>query len=1538
MKTITLKLNFLLVFLFISFTGVAQDTYPTVGIIGTATPKADWETSVPMDLLFADNPHQWVLNVQLTQGEMKFRANNSWTVNWGNSDYPTGTGSQDGPNINVPATGFYTIYFNSSTGAYLFALDPPVYETVGIIGDATSSGWAAAVPMTVNANDPHSWSLESITLTAGEIKFLADNNWDVMSWGGHSFPEGTAYSSGNNIGVTAGEYSVTFNDVTGKYLFKILNAPTYQTVGIIGSATDKGWESSTPMNLVAGKENDWILTTYLTAGELKFRANDSWAINWGASAFPMGTATYNTGNLTIPESGYFTIRFNDYTGTYSFTEENPVSYNSVGILGSATGTWDESTPMQKGTDGHTWTLENFELTAGEVKFRVDNKWATNWGGTEFPSGTATLIGPNIPVIPGFYNINFNDFTREYHFELVGSASGGIVTLDPAFPTAEEQVTITYDATKGISSLGGAAKVYMHSGVILSGPEGIAWSNVVGNWGQDNGVGEMTPVEGEPGKWQITLPSIREYYTVEGGIPVFRLGMVFRSADGTKTGKSDTEGDIFVNINPGDFVRFTEPVASEIFGVAGEQLQFSAEASGVAENISIEINDGSGWASVAQVNNSQTISYQYTFSTSGAIQLRVTAQIGGKTVSSEKTLSIYIRQPNNIAELPEGMKNGINYDPSDNTKVNLVLLAPQKEFVYLVGDFNNWKISEAYQMNQTPDKKNFWIELTGLESQKKYVYQYWVDGTIKIGDPYADKVADPYSDGNIPAHVYPNPVAYDKTEYGIATVLQTGQQPYQWNFPEVVGGRPANEDLVIYELLVRDFVESHNYAGVIEKLPYLKSLGVNAIELLPIMEYENNESWGYNPTYLFAPDKYYGSKNDLKAFIDKAHEMGMVVLLDMVLNHQFGQSPMVQMYFDKTNQKPAANSPWFNPDATHPFNVGYDMNHESPYTKNYIDDVNRYWIEEYKFDGYRFDLSKGFTQQNNPNNIGAWSAYDQSRIDILTRMSDVIWSTDAGAYIIMEHLADNSEEKVLADYGIMLWGNMNHQYNEVVMGNTSENLSWTLASTRGWNDKNLVSYMESHDEERLMVRALNYGVSNGDYDIKQMATALERVKLASAFYYPVPGPKMIWQFGELGYDYPINYNGRTGNKPIPWSGADGLAYDEDEDRMKLYRTKAAMINLVNDFPDVFEDGQFSWTPAGQIRKITINHEEMNVNIIGNFGVTVGNAEVNFQKTGTWYDFYSGQKFVVNSTANTIALSPGEFHILVDGPVNFPEVNPTLNTFIFLSAPTELQAEFTQPFLVAVNWKDNSAGESGYVVERRGEGDAEFVSVATLDKNVEEYFDTAAMDGVTYEYRVKAFSASEGDSGWSNVDVVDLPLLAPTNLNVVLADARSVVLHWQDRSSHESGYTVERAMENGNIRTPYEAVAVLPVNATTFTDTQLRTGITYYYRVIAKDSDENSEYSNVVNIRPADGLKDQLAKSISMYPNPASNVVNISTTLQVNQTTKFQIVNLQGMVVKTFQLQPGTQSVELEVSNLVNGIYIVHEVNSETSFGKLLMVKR
>ncbi len=203
----------------------------------------------------------------------------------------------------------------------------------------------------------------------------------------------------------------------------------------------------------------------------------------------------------------------------------------------------------------------------------------------------------------------------------------------------------------------------------------------------------------------------------------------------------------------------------------------------------------------------------------------------------------------------------------------------------------------------------------------------------------------------------------------------------------------------------------------------------------------------------------------------------------------------------------------------------------PGPKTFVDRVNAHWINEYHVDGYRFDFTKGFT-----NKPGDGWAYDASRINILKRMATSIWNADSDAYVILEHLSDNSEEKVLSDFGMMLWGNLNYSYNEATMGyheNNKSNFSQISYKVRGWNDPHLVGYMESHDEERLMYKNLEHGNASGAYNIKELNTALERMELAGAFFFTVPGPKMIWQFGELGYDYSIDDPCRVCNKPIRW---------------------------------------------------------------------------------------------------------------------------------------------------------------------------------------------------------------------------------------------------------------------------------------------------------------------------------------------------------------------------------------------------------------------
>jgi glycosidase len=546
------------------------------------------------------------------------------------------------------------------------------------------------------------------------------------------------------------------------------------------------------------------------------------------------------------------------------------------------------------------------------------------------------------------------------------------------------------------------------------------------------------------------------------------------------------------------------------------------------------------------------------------------------------------------------------------------------------------------MYKTPDGERFWRPVEDLEPGKEYIFQYLVDGNLRIGDPYADKISDP-DDKYISVQTYPGLIPYPSgktTE--VASVLQTDQQPYPWEVTSFTP--PKTTDMVIYELLLRDFTAAHDYPSLIDTLNYLKRLGVNTIELMPVMEFEGNISWGYNPDFLFAPDKYYGTKNGLKQFIDAAHKEGIAVIFDIVLNHQFGKSPLVRLYWDGANNRPAEDNPWFNPIPKHPYNVGYDFNHQSQQTVDYCIRVLRYWIAEYHIDGYRFDLSKGFTQKNSyPDNVGLWGQYDADRINTLNAYHAAILSAKADGILILEHFADNSEEKVLSGNGMLLWGNMNYSYNEATMGwNSNSDFSWISYLERGWANPNVVGYMESHDEERLAYRNVTYGnFSNNNHNVKDTTISIERLGMAAAFFFTVPGPKMIWQFGELGYDYSINYPSGTSAsrldpKPIRWD------YFSEWRRKYLYNTYSSLIGLKTG-NDAFETANFSMEVSGPFKKIHLNSNEMDVAIIGNFDVEPGTIDPSFQKTGTWYDYFSGDSISVVNTSDAISLLPGEFHI-------------------------------------------------------------------------------------------------------------------------------------------------------------------------------------------------------------------------------------------------------------------------------------------------------
>lgn len=290
----------------------------TVGIIGSGSPGG-WDVDVDMRLADATRVDRstWTATLYLTAGAVKFRAMDGWDTNWGASGFPTGTGTQNGPDIPIATAGYYRVVFNDETGAYTFtALTTPVFASVGVVGPAQAGGWDADTNLTKDPNDPHLWT-GVLTLSDGEAKFRADDAW-TNNWGGSTAPSGNATKDGPNIPVTGATYFIRFNDATGEYSLMAQNRSTpYVKMGLVGPAQAGGWDADTDLTKNPANPFLWSKILVLTEGDAKFRADDAWDANWGATTFPSGLGVNNGPNIPAKAGTYF-ITFNSGTGEYTF--------------------------------------------------------------------------------------------------------------------------------------------------------------------------------------------------------------------------------------------------------------------------------------------------------------------------------------------------------------------------------------------------------------------------------------------------------------------------------------------------------------------------------------------------------------------------------------------------------------------------------------------------------------------------------------------------------------------------------------------------------------------------------------------------------------------------------------------------------------------------------------------------------------------------------------------------------------------------------------------------------------------------------------------------------------------------------------------------------------------------------------------------------------------------------------------------------------------------------------------------------------------
>jgi 1,4-alpha-glucan branching enzyme len=462
--------------------------------------------------------------------------------------------------------------------------------------------------------------------------------------------------------------------------------------------------------------------------------------------------------------------------------------------------------------------------------------------------------------------------------------------------------------------------------------------------------------------------------------------------------------------------------------------------------------------------------------------------------------------------------------------------------------------------------------------------------------------------------------------------------------------------VIYELWVYDYTPKRNLTGVQERLDYLQQLGVNAIELMPICEFDGNYNWGYSPNHYFAPDRAYGSETQIKTFIDECHKRGMAVIMDMVFNHATGLNPMNKLYPYGTD---LSSNPWFCTQVPHDDNVYEKWNHDFAPARDMFTRALQYWIKEYKIDGYRMDLSHGmcgcgtknsYNYEKLMNNI---SHYYTNAVLAAAKNSNGSYP-NGEPYFILEHWGPkmNEQRPRLVQQGMLCWDNTNYAYTQVASGWLDQKDDISPANQDGY-----VTYAESHDEERMQYKAKTFG--NGAIKTNE-ATRLARVPASVIMNVLLNGPHMLWQFEEIGYDFSINSDAghpagnnsdyRCNMKPRPES----LGYFSNANRVAAYQKCAQAIQLRTRLHPEWFAGNPSNAVLGHAQKIRYVQWE-NVIAVANFDAAA--AQSYSLPSGTWYNYLDG-----GTASGTVGLQAGEVKIFTKTQVALPQINLDLETLL------------------------------------------------------------------------------------------------------------------------------------------------------------------------------------------------------------------------------------------------------------------------------------
>lgn len=689
-----------------------------------------------------------------------------------------------------------------------------------------------------------------------------------------------------------------------------------------------------------------------------------------------------------------------------------------------------------------------------------------------------------------------------------STSPGILQED------SKDVRIIFDASQSeVAAIQKATALYAHIGVTFESAP-AQWTHVIGSWSTNTDNKKF--VKNNAGLWELPIGDIRTYFGItDNSEKIAKIAIIARTADG----KSQT-ADHFIDIaEPGFQIRLDHDAPSNVLSQACK-ITFSLLSTNPCD-LSLSV-DGT---TIASKTNTTSISVSHEFNAVGSFnQVVATARNGATTLNRELTIAYPGQSP--LVNYPGGEPRQGAIRNADGT-VTFCIAAPEKKSVLLHGSWNDYAPTKKSLMNRHDHKgvSYFWTTTEQpLEDGKYWPYYYSVDGSKSVGDPYAKMILDPWNDKSIPAGCFEDMPAYPHHLFNdkVLAVYRSDMDEYDWDDATLNFDIPNHQNLIIYELLLRDFTGDGSdidgkrfgtFRSALPKIQYLKNLGINAVELMPVMEFSGNNSWGYNPNFYMAVDKAYGTPSDMRDFVAECHRNGIAVILDIVLNHADGLHPWYQMY-------DASKSPFFNSKAPHSYNAFNDWNQDYPLVASYWSDVLKFWMEAYKVDGFRFDLVKGLGSNESYGTGGnaATDRYNASRIARMKELHAVIKSVKPDGIHVNELLGTSDEENENGADGQLNWVNINGASATYAKGVGTPDLRGFYASQWGRRVGQTVDYAESHDEKRIARAIVESGHSSVKYSGSTPSeAAIKRLGAVAAQMLLCPGAKMIWQFGELAAD-------------------------------------------------------------------------------------------------------------------------------------------------------------------------------------------------------------------------------------------------------------------------------------------------------------------------------------------------------------------------------------------------------------------------------------